>query len=124
MKTGPTELDREAARLFNANCRGLRAYLSGIGWCVVSVVRDSFSVEADAIDTDDPATVGCMLAQVEQSRPGFAVSIIDRLATLPDEPDRRFAVLMANKPGVQEMVTGPTRGAALFAAMRALKSAK
>lgn len=35
------------------------------------------------IDTDDPATVGCMLAQVEAMRPGQAVSIVDRLRSLP-----------------------------------------
>lgn len=123
MKTIPTELDREAARLFDANCRGLRAYLDGFGWCVVSTVRDHFRVEAEAIDTDDPATVGCMLAQVEGMRPGLAVTIVDRLVTIPNEPDRRFAVLVSNGYGVQDVFTGPTRGAALVAAKRALTEA-
>lgn len=35
------------------------------------------------IDTDDPATAGQMLAQVEAMRPGQAVSIVDRLRSLP-----------------------------------------
>jgi len=137
MKTKPTDMDHEAARLFRVEAR-MRAFTEfargtvicldsmsdGTG-CVTLVGEGTYEAlgRPVAIDTDDPSTVGCMLAQVEQSRPGFAVSIIDRLATLPDEPDRRFAVLSANKPGVQEMVTGPTRGAALVAAMKALKGA-
>lgn len=77
-----------------------------------------------AIDTDDPATVGCMLAQVEQSGSGLSVTIVDRLVTIPGEPDRRFAVLVSSMDGVQDVFTGPTRGAALVAAMRAIKGAK
>ena len=118
MKTTPTETDREAARLFDANCQGLRAYLAGVGWCIVSTVRDSFRVGADAIDTDDPATVGVILAQVEAIRPGQAVSIVDRVHSLPGEDERRFAVLVEHD-GTQTVATGPTRGAALVAARRA-----
>ena len=71
---------------------------------------------------DEPATVGCMLAQVEAMRPGQAVSIVDRLCSLPGEDERRFAVLVEHD-GAQTVATGPTRGAALVAAMKALEGA-
>ena len=71
-----------------------------------------------AIDTDDNPTVGQMLAQVEAARPGQAVSIVDRMHTLPGDTERRFAVLVEHD-GTQTVATGPTRGAALVAARRA-----
>lgn len=134
MKTKPTDLDREAARLFTP-APGMRVFNAYTGWGRLAEAAwagttlahwstDSLAVaghtRVDALDTDDPPTVGAMLAQVEQSRPGFAVSIIDRLATIPGEPDRRFAALVSNADGVQDVFTGPTRGAALVAAGRAL----
>lgn len=138
MKTEPTDLDRDAARLFMP-APGMRVFNADAGWGRLAEAAwagttlthwstDSLAVaghaRVDAIDTDDPATVGCMLAQVEQSRPGFAVTIVDRLVTIPGESDRRFAALVSNADGVQDVSIGPTRGAALVAAMRALVATK
>lgn len=136
MKTEPTDIDREAAGLFTAS-HGMRV------WRAISpetMSSPSLVIEAEAgpgvgvrtelgwswfricaIDTDDPATVGQMLAQVEALRPGQAVSIVDRLRSLPGEDERRFAVLVEHD-GAQTVTTGPTRGAALVEAMKALKS--
>ena len=115
MKTEPTETDREAARLFDANCRGLRVYLAGIGWCIVSTVRSHFRVEADAIDTDDPATVGVMLAQVDEA--------LDAVGC-PGAYLHPWAGGWAVRRGTAlRRYPGPTKGAALVAAMKALKSA-
>lgn len=145
MKTEPTETDREAARLFvAAPGMRIRAKMHNVEdgfWSRASRHSDVGGVFCDAeptvdeckwvrpldvaaIDTDDPATVGCMLAQVEQSRPCLAVTIVDRLVTIPGESDRRFAVLVSTMGGMQDVFPGPTRGAALVAAMRALKPAK
>lgn len=138
MKAVPTETDREAARLFEP-APGMRIILSdrlfGGLWARVSVTGermagcyevgvdtwDAWAEEwqrMDAIDTDDPATAGQMLVQVESMRPGQAVSIVDRMRSLPGEDERRFAVLVEHD-GAQTVATGPTRGAALVAARRA-----
>ena len=118
MKTEPTETDREAGRAF-------------VPWPAMRVMWTTNSKRweriADgtahtghpfAIDTDDPATAGQMLAQVGAMRPGQAVSIVDRMRSLPGEDERRFAVLVEHD-GAQTVATGPTRGAALVAARRA-----
>lgn len=118
MKTEPTDIDREAAGLFKC-VDGMRA-----GWCYTSVTSVppknrciwericSDDKVPDALDTDDPATVGCMLAQVE-ALAGPVVLIWD-----------------AWKDGITHYVvryldkwSGPTRGAALVAAKRALAEA-
>jgi hypothetical protein len=125
MKTTPTDIDRKAAGLFKC-VDGMLA-----GWCYTSVtsvppknrcvwerIRSDDKVP-DALDTGDPATAGAMLAQVETMRPGQAVSIVDRLHSLPGENERRFAVIVEHD-GAQTVSTGPTRGAALVAAKRAL----
>ena len=135
MKTAPTETDREAARLFEP-APGMRAWrTTGVGMMsdpgmVIEVdpataphggirtERGWSWLPVCAIDTDDPAIVGCMLAQVEAVRPGQAVSIVDRLHSLPGDAERRFAVLVEHD-GTQTVATGPTRGAALVAARRA-----
>lgn len=122
MKTAPTEIDRKAGRAF-------------VPWHAMRVMWTATSTRwertADgtahtghpfAIDTDDPATVGQMLAQVEAVRPGQAVSIVDRLHSLPGDAERRFAVLVEHD-GTQTVAAGPTRGAALVAAKRALAEA-
>lgn len=139
MKTTPTETDREAARVF-AMSSGMRAWCRIEGAEVVARVlgKDPVTMHAHAyaeslgmhlteslahnfgpaaIDTDDNSTVGQMLAQVEAMRPGQAVSIVDRLHSLPGEDERRFAVLVEHD-GTQTVATGPTRGAALVAARR------
>lgn len=126
MKTEPTDIDREAARLFRIEVR-MRAFTEfargtvinadqmNDGTICVTLVGDG-TYEAlgrpIAIDTDDPATVGCMLAQVEAAA-GPVVLIWD-----------------AWKDGMTHYVvryldkwSGPTRGAALVAAKRALAEA-
>jgi hypothetical protein len=132
MKTEPTDLDREAARLF-AHMPGMRVMHSDGGWgriaeaawagaALLHRTGDSMAAsvaQIAAIDTDDPATVGCMLTQVEAMRPGQAVTVVDRLRSLPGEHGRRFAVLVEHD-GAETVATGPTRGAALVVAMRAL----
>ncbi len=118
MKTTMAAIDREAGRAF-------------VPWPAMRVMWTTNSKRweriADgtahtghpfAIDTDDPATAGQMLAQVEAMRPGQAVSIVDRMRSLPGEDERRFAVLVEHD-GAQTVATGPTRGAALVAARRA-----
>ena len=131
MKTEPTETDREVARLFTL-APGMRVFNADAGWARLAEAAwagttlthwasDSMAVDGarvDAIDADDPATTGQMLAQVEAMRPGQAVSIVDRLRSLPGEDERRFAVLVEHD-GAQTVATGPTRGAALVAARRA-----
>lgn len=129
MKTEPTDIDREAAGLFNA-APGMRVvYVSSVNgrrkleWCRVRDGANGVYGAPHALDTDDPATVGCMLAQVEASAPGLAVSVADRWHNLPGDSDRRFLVLVDHAEGHQTTATGPTRGATLVAAMRKLKGA-
>lgn len=85
MKPDPTDLDREAATLFRP-APGMRAWFLHDG-TPSRILNDGgmarwerggcdFAVETsgplglDALDTDDPATLGCMLAQVLDARPG------------------------------------------------------
>ena len=118
MKTTPTETDREAGRMF-VPWPAMR-----VMWTVTSKrwerIADGTAHTGHpfAIDADDMGTAGQMLAQVEAMRPGQAVSIVDRLRSLPGEDERRFAVLVEHD-GAQTVATGPTRGAALVAARRA-----
>ena len=145
MKTEPTDLDREAAGLFTlapggrAWCRiecaevvlrflakdpvtlHAHAYAEGLDMHLTESLAHSFHVAA--FDTDDPATVGVMLAQVEAAVPNAAVTIVDRLHSLPGDVERRFMVIVECN-GTQTTATGSTRGAALVAAMRAVKGAK
>ena len=129
MKTTPTPIDCEAATLF-ACVDGMRAawsYRSVTSvpprerWMWERVTSDG--KEPDAIDTDDNPTAGEMLAQVESAVPGAAVSIADRLHSIPGDDERRFMVIVECN-GTQTTATGPTRSAALVAAMRAFKVAK
>jgi len=120
MKTAPTETDREAGRTF-------------VPWPAMRVMWTATSRRweriADgtahtghpfAIDADDMATVGQMLSQAEAMRPGQAVSIVDRLHSLQGEDERRFMVMVEIRCEFR-VATGPTCGAALVAAMKALK---
>lgn len=144
MKTTPTDIDREAAQLFVA-APGMRVQVDAqddalvrIDWCRVAestwaggllLHRLSSSqalascVDIVAIDTDDPATVGCMLAQVEQA----ANHTLSEVADNGDDhrrPERRHAVMVwsAHKNCERhEAAHGPTRGAALVAAMRQIR---
>ena len=140
MKTEPTDLDREAARLFTP-APGMRMWIwletgedavrflgrTGVASnplafdetrfeAVVEILTGRFRVTA--IDSDDPATVGAMVAQFDR----HAVTVVDRRDVLPGDVERRFAVL-AEFDGAQTLTTGPTRGAALVAAMKAIKAA-
>lgn len=131
MKARPTDLDRKAATLFTP-APGTRAYVAG-AWVRVAdadygydedgqCASDIHSVfPVDAIDTDDPATVGCMLAHVEAATDGSAVTMSDRRCSMPHDSERRFMVLVDLKDGGQTTATGPTRGAALVAAMLAIR---
>ena len=129
MKTEPTDIDREAALLF-VLAPGMRASYSrrgllGWGWLIDTdeglwLFCENWpgftvdSVDIDALDTDDPATVGCMLAQVEDAAGTDDVSV-EKLRPY----GRGFAVFIR---GSYSHAPGPTKGAALVAAMRALKS--
>ena len=131
MKTAPADIDREAARLFRVEVR-MRAFTEhgrgtvidvepcGTGADYVSLVGESDREVFDhvvAIDTDDPATVGVMLAQV---RAASGQPYLHVVASDPD-PDgavwwsvpRRFAGRSA---------LSRTEGAALVAVMRALRA--
>lgn len=125
VKARPSELDREAAHLFSP-APGVRAWVHG-AWArgVPSTLDDStvFLPEgssyglirgaAEAFDTDDPATVGVMLVQVEQAEGlGLAVEVYSL-------PGGEFGT---SCPGEG----GPTRGSALVAAIRQIiaKNAK
>ena len=117
MKTEPTETDRLAAQLF-APAGGMRAAWRGERNGVRPVwerLRDGSEATPDFYDTDDPATVGCMLAQVEDVA-GYPVDAWShsRHAGTEFEIDRYDGATLGS---------GPTRGAALVEAMRAMKTA-
>ncbi len=130
LKTQPTDIDREAASLFEPAPGMLmwrtiaeRSVSNRLG----SGCAGAFSTltgahdESVSIDTDDPATVGAMLAQVEAAAEGSGVTIADRRRTIPGDAERRFMVIIDHAEGRQTTATGPTRGAALVAVMRKLK---
>ena len=82
-------------------------------------IRARTDATPEALDTDDAATVGAMLAKLEHG--GRAVSISDRRVSLPGDDARRFMVLVDLPDGGQVTATGPTRGAALVAVARMLR---
>jgi hypothetical protein len=124
MKTEPRDIDREAARLF-VPAPGMRVWFLHYGtpsrilngaviarWervCYDFAVETSGLLGLDALDTDDPATVGCMLAQVEDAA-GKSVEMV-RYSF------RALTIWACDPLGAY----GWTRAAALVAAMRALK---
>jgi len=115
MKTKPTETDREAGRVF-VPLAAMR-----VMWSATSKRWDrvadgtAHTGHPFAIDTDDPATVGCMLAQVEAAA-GETVDLWthSRHTEVEYEVDRYDGATLGS---------GPTRGAALVAAMRAFAGA-
>ena len=134
MKTEPTDIDREAARLF-IPAPGMRVWflhdgipsriLNGAGMARWERGGCDFAVETsgplglDALDTDDPATAGCMLAQVEDA----AGARVDMTWDW-DFATRRFIEYVALWEGddcIGVARRGRTRGAALVAAMKAIK---
>lgn len=144
MKNEPTDIDREAARLF-AVAQGMRVQVSNaqddalvrVDWCRVaestwagglllhrmssSQVLASYT-DIIAFDTDDPATVGCMLAQVEQAANHTLSEVADN-GEDHRRPERRHAVMVwsARANCERHEADGPTRGAALVGAMRQIK---
>ena len=126
MKTTPTDIDRKAARLFTP-APGMRVWQTAEARTigprrVIEVDENDIKTEGGwsrlpicAIDTDDPATVGCMLAQVEDVA-GYPVDAWShsRHAGTEFEIDRYDGATLGS---------GPTRGAALVEAMRAMKTA-
>ena len=137
MKTEPTDIDREAARLFNP-APGMRVILAdrlfGGLWARVATASPSLIsgcyeagcdtwdasipfVQLSAVDTDDPATVGAMLAQLRAAVPGFGCDMA-HVRPMPTSAEmNRMAVI------IRRMVPtycGATEGAALVGAMRAL----
>ena len=131
MKTEPADLDRQAAHLLTA-APGMRVWNSEGGWGRLAEAAWAGAVLAhwtfdsmadhgariDAIDTDDPATVGCMLAQVEAEAQASV-----ELWHCPDDPPEESGVVFIRARDFASY-PGPTRGAALVAAMRAIKGAK
>lgn len=135
MKTTPTDLDREAARLFKP-APGMRVFNADCGWGRVAEAAwagttlthwssDSMAVDGarvDAIDADDPATVGCMLAQVEQ-----LATLDDIMDRWPDPADNDRWMLIATAHETQDTfdrLFAPTLGALMVAAMRTIKGAE
>ena len=134
MKTQPTALDREAAELFDCVdgmraawlCRGAAGVPRRLRYTWERICDDG--KEPDAIDADDPATVGCMLAQVGERVDSIWLQPLWRVSIPADAP--YHGETMATVTGrVWSVMTstgsagdGPTEGAALVAAMRALKS--
>lgn len=141
MRDEPTELDREAAIFFKP-ARGMRVRTTEEPreWGIVlfyAADEDGLWPDAaawtpggantrvhlferiEALDTDDPATVGCMLAQVEEAAGALVVSLwgwwsvgcVEYVAEW--QPD-----------GTIHTHSGHTRAAALVAAMKAIKGAK
>lgn len=131
MSPTPTTIDREAARLFTPapgmavfDMHGKRARIAEAAWAgraLMHLAADSLPSDvliASAVDTDDPATIGVMLAQVEA-----ASSCSVELWHCPDDPPEESSVVFIRALGFATW-KGPTHGAALVAAMRAIKGAK
>jgi hypothetical protein len=131
VKTQPTEIDREAARLFTAapgmhvaySLRGSvewgRCIMTEAGMKLCSEYWTAHTVVGApivAIDTDDPAAVGVMLAQVEAEAQASV-----ELWHCPDDPPGESGVVFIRARDFASY-PGPTRGAALVAAMRSIKS--
>lgn len=130
MKTESTDLDREAAQLFTL-APGMRVFVTRARWLETGriitsddaeyrVVCESnasalLSTRPDALDADDPATVGAMLAQVEEA----AGTRVDLVWAWRDPGVVDYVVQWRGDTDLGE--SGPTRGAALVAAMRELR---
>jgi len=136
MKTAPTETDREAARLFEP-APGVRAWRDGqwyrITWarggtadgtkeaeedCDLRIAYCMAASAIEAIDVDDGPTQGAMMVQVEAAA-GAPVE----LWHCPDDPPDKAHVVFVRDPSFESFCAS-ARGAALVAAMKALKGAK
>lgn len=145
MKTQPTEIDCQAVQLFTP-APGMHVAYSlrgSVEWgrCIMTeaemklcseywTAHTVVGVSIVAIDTDDPATVGVMLAQVEAAA-GCQLKIADAWSgDVANAPDM-FAVCartawcapMGWDTPPREYGRGVTRMDALVAAMMAIKSA-
>lgn len=130
MKTTPTETDREAAQLF-APSGGMRAAWRGERNGVRPVwerLRDGSEATPDFYDVDDGPTQGAMLEQIESAAQPkldaarFAEDI-HLMLTSRWQDCKRVGWRVVDECGGAAFV-GPlaeTRGAALVAAMKALK---
>lgn len=132
MKDNPTDVDRDAARLFASApgaviWRDINNKVVGPHRVVdlqkggVQTVNGWSWFPVVAIDTDDPATAGVMLAQVEAKKHEI-LSAGDRTPVdvwwaWAGPHDLGFQVVFED----EVLGKGPTRGAALVAAMRFLK---
>lgn len=135
MKTEPTDIDREAALLF-VLAPGMRASYSrrgllGWGWLIDTdeglwLFCENWpgftvdSVDIDALDTDDPATVGCMLSQVEDA----AAARVDLVWQWSGKGVVEWRAQWQRDDDIGVGHSGPTRGAALVAAMRSINKSK
>lgn len=128
MKTEPTDTDREAARLFTP-APGMRACspythgrVAGVGIAPDGVTHAALTgeggfealAEVVAFDTDDPATVGAMLAQLRAAAPGLGTGVLHTRPMPTTEDPGRWAVVSCGLP----MAWGLTEGAAVVAAMK------
>lgn len=143
MRDEPTELDREAAIFFKpAVGMSVRTTYEPREWGVVlfyaedeeglwpegaawtpggANTRVHLFERIEALDTDDPATVGCMLAQVEDAAGALIVSLWWGWWSVGGRVEY---VAQWQRGGTIHTHRGPTRAAALVAAMKALKGAK
>ncbi len=143
MKDEPTELDREAAIFFKP-ARGMRVRTTyePREWGIVlfyAADEDGLWPDAaawtpggantrvhlferiEALDTDDPATVGAMLSQFEGAT-GERVDLMWGWRNVGGSVE--YVSQWQQGDGTIHVHLGPTRGAALVAAMKALKVAK
>ncbi len=109
------DINRDAARLF-VPAQGMRVCVDGRWVRVGGELHDGVAERVDAIDADDPATVGVMMAQVEHA----SAKPLD-LWSSASGPIPKHPYVVDTCDGIL-LGTGPTRGASLVAAMRALKS--
>lgn len=134
MKTEPTDLDREAATLFrpapgmrlltkDGNAFRVVVNANGDLWtcCECCVVPDTLQLDPDdvyAFDADDDATKGVMLAQVRDATPQIGHRPPTTDSDINGVGRRMWCV--HNVDGAR-FLWCETEGAALVAAMRALK---
>lgn len=143
MKSAPTDLDRDAARFFTPAPGSLALYRVGIAgpdrWLRMceDMVDSGMYSHPMALDADDPATAGCMLAQVRDKVGAHAV-VWQWHRRVDGDADAFSVILTPNREALQRGFwcrplmehdetdpnpKSPTEGAALVAAMKKLKAA-